>query len=236
MRTDITRTAENENITKIPHRDILLLIPTLNEEKGLGEVLQKARRIGLRTIVLDGGSTDQTKRVARSFGVPIITAPRGKGRAFRSFIHSMDKHIEQKKYLAMIDGDGTYDLTDLKQLQKISNGDMIIGQRVYQEKTFNPLRIFGNHFFNWFFSIIHKTKTPDLLSGFRLIKIELLKDIDLIYDEFELETELTASFLKDKKKVTWIPVNYYRRKGNSKLKPWQDGLKIFLCIVKTKRD
>ena len=136
----------------------------------------------------------------------------------------------------MIDGDGTYDLTDLKQLQKISNGDMIIGQRVYQEKTFNPLRIFGNHFFNWFFSIIHKTKTPDLLSGFRLIKIELLKDIDLIYDEFELETELTASFLKDKKKVTWIPVNYYRRKGNSKLKPWQDGLKIFLCIVKTKRD
>ena len=59
-----------------------VIIPTLNEEAGLGSTLESVRRSapGSEVVVADGGSQDQTLVVAGGVpGVRTITAPRGRG-------------------------------------------------------------------------------------------------------------------------------------------------------------
>jgi len=59
---------------------ISIIIPTLNEGKNLGSLLDAMQGYqGLEIIVADGGSTDNTLDIAREHGVKIVTAPAGRG-------------------------------------------------------------------------------------------------------------------------------------------------------------
>ncbi len=75
---EATRSNEKETLLS----RALLAIPTLNEEDGLPSVLRQARRLGVTTVVVDGGSTDGTLRIAREFDVPVVGVSRGKGRGW----------------------------------------------------------------------------------------------------------------------------------------------------------
>ena len=65
---------------------VLLAVPTLNEEEGLPAVLGQARQLGVTTMVVDAGSTDGTRAVADTYGVPVVEVSRGKGRGWREFL------------------------------------------------------------------------------------------------------------------------------------------------------
>src|SRR3989304_3866503 len=67
--------------------DVLLVVPTLNEEEGLPCVLDEARGLGVATLVRDGGSSDRTREVAAGYGVPVIGVSKGKARGWREFLH-----------------------------------------------------------------------------------------------------------------------------------------------------
>jgi len=211
--------------------DTLLIIPALNEEEGIRRLLEKAEDLKLHTVVLDGGSTDSTREIARNAGVRVVNAPRGKGKAFRFLLRDMSDLLTDKKYLLMIDADGTYDLHEFFKLNGLKHFDMVIGERVAPDKSFSFVRLFGNKLFNSIASAIYGTRVPDLLSGYRLINLEKLRSVGIEYDGFELETELTAKFLKNAFSVGWVPVSYCSRVGSSKLSPLMDGLKILKCMI-----
>jgi rSAM/selenodomain-associated transferase 2 len=65
---------------------ISVIIPTLNEETALAQTLAHASALGLgEIIVVDGGSTDHTVRIAEAFcadapDARVLTAPRGRAR------------------------------------------------------------------------------------------------------------------------------------------------------------
>lgn len=67
----------------MPRVDLSVIIPTLNEQQALGELLADLARqeeIRLQAIVSDGGSSDDTPRIARRGGAQLISAPPGRGR------------------------------------------------------------------------------------------------------------------------------------------------------------
>ena len=60
---------------------ISVIIPTLNEADTLGATLRRlqAQEGPLETIVVDGGSGDETQALARSRGAAVLQAPKGRG-------------------------------------------------------------------------------------------------------------------------------------------------------------
>jgi glycosyltransferase involved in cell wall biosynthesis len=211
---------------------MLLAIPTLNEENGLRKVLEKAKRLGIRTVVVDGGSTDGTIVVAHDAGTEILHAPSGKGRAFKHLLAELGRIAPDETHILLIDGDGTYDLDEYRRLADIAHCDMAIGKRVPTRGSMPALRRLGNALLSLSFSALYMRWTPDVLSGFRLISIARLREVALECDGFELETELTARFAKMGYSVGWAPVSYGGRSGHSKLNALADGMRIMRCMVR----
>jgi dolichol-phosphate mannosyltransferase len=216
-------------------KETILIILTLNEEEALAEILEKAQTIGLSTLILDGGSIDNTLEIARQYSVDVMNVPKGKGNAFcslLSYLTVFEHPYKDKKYLLMIDGDGSYDLDEFYKLFRYHQYDMVIGKREPTFRSFTFTRLWGNKLFNSFFSFLYKTEIPDLLSGYRFIKLNKLRSLHLESSHFELETEMTARFIKKEFSIKWVPVYYYQRKGISKLLPFTDGLKILSCMLR----
>ena len=210
---------------------MLLTVPTLNEEEGLPLVLAEARRLGVATLVVDGGSTDGTRGVADSYGVPVITVARGKGRGWRDFLSAVP--YRDWEYVAMVAGDATYDLSALPRL--ISPGaDMAVGARVSTNGEAPALRALGARGLSSLAGWVTRARCPDLLSGFRAMHSETLHQLRLSSDRFGLETELTIEYIRRGFRVVWVPVGYGRRSGESKLSPMRDGWDILVTIVRAR--
>jgi dolichol-phosphate mannosyltransferase len=203
--------------------NVLLVIPTLNEEEGLGTVLGQARELGVATLVIDGGSDDRSVDIALAAGVAVEDVPRGKGRAWRHFLRSYP--YEKYEYVAMVDADGSYDLGALPWMLR-SDADMVVGCR-RRERGSTPLhRLLGGKAITLAASLITLRSCPDVLSGLRLIRSDALRAIDLRSEEFGLEAELTIEFLRRGLKIEYVPAAYMPRYGRSKLRPVRDGLDI----------
>src|SRR3989337_2013022 len=109
--------------------DVCILIPTLNEGKTIGGLVNEVRSMGFSDIlVIDGHSTDNTVKNAESSGAKVVMQTgKGKGQAV-----SQAFELITKKYLVMIDGDGTYLPEEIdKILEPVITGiaDHVIGNR-----------------------------------------------------------------------------------------------------------
>lgn len=139
-----------------------------------------------------------------------------------------------------IDGDGTYLPIELDSLVKpILDGeaDMVIGSRLKGEMEKDAMTMinkFGNKFFNFFIRRAVKFNIRDVLSGYRAVRGDSLKEIVLFSEGFEIEAEITLEFLGRKLRVMEVPISYKKRHGSlSKLQPFKDGVKIFKTLFYT---
>jgi rSAM/selenodomain-associated transferase 2 len=64
---------------------ISIVIPTLNEARALPETVRRARALPevREIIVVDGGSSDETRRIAEELGCKVILSPAGRGAQLR---------------------------------------------------------------------------------------------------------------------------------------------------------
>jgi len=85
--------------------EVCVVIPTINEEKTIGGLVDKFKALGYHNIiVVDGHSTDNTVKNAENAGAKvIIQSGTGKGQAV-----SQAFQLITSRYVVMVDGDGTY--------------------------------------------------------------------------------------------------------------------------------
>jgi hypothetical protein len=107
-----------------------------------------------------------------------------------------------------------------------------VGARSKGSKT--PLhRDLANFIYNWLASYVTKFKVEDLTSGFRLIKNDVVcKYIYLLPNTFSYPSTLTMAYLRSGLSVKYVPIQTGARKGKSKIKLFQDGIRFFLIITK----
>ena len=104
---------------------------------------------------------------------------------------------------------------------------MVIGSRLKGEikKGAMPLlhRYIGNPLLSKILNVFFHTKVSDAHSGFRAIKKEKLKLLNLKTTGMEFASEMIIKAAKNNLKISEVPINYYPRIGESKLNSFSDG-------------
>ncbi|WP_049910944.1 S-layer glycoprotein N-glycosyltransferase AglJ [Halorubrum coriense] len=219
------------------HDDVCVLLPTMNEAETVARVVADFRDAGFENVlVIDGGSTDETRSIAREAGARVVEqSGRGKGQAVREAV----RHYVDAPYVLMADADATYDAEDAAaMLDPLFDGeaDHVIGNRFADMRpgAMTRLNRIGNRIINLAFRAIHREGYRDILSGYRAFTRESFLRLHLTADGFGIETEMAVECVKNRLPVAVVPITYRERPGGSatNLHPIRDGGVIFLELYR----
>ena len=228
--------------------EAVILLPARNEEEGIGEVIERIpkKEIGklgfsTRVVVVDGHSSDKTVEISQSKGAEIIkqNGSIGKGNGVREAISQLyDNHSENNDLFIMLDADATYRPEDIpKFIHELESCDVVWGTRIkgtMEKGAMSSVNKFGNRVLSFLASIVNRSKTTDLCTGFWGFKSQAIKGLVLTADGFNLEADLFGSVSRAELKSTEIPINYDSREGSSTLKWYVDGPRILMMIMKNR--
>lgn len=216
---------------------ISIVIPVYNEEEALGKVLDdvsvvmKKHRYDFEIIIVDDGSTDRTIDIAKSKGVRIIghVVNKGVGAARKTGISNALGEI-----IVMLDADGTYPAESIPELLKyIPEYDQVIGCRDKENGSLRLLRQPVKWLMFKLASYLTKQRIPDLNSGFRALKKDiLLKYLYLVPNGFSCVSTMTLVFLCNSYNVKYIPIQYFKRIGKSKFRIFVDTRDFLFTIIR----
>lgn len=215
------------------YETVEVILPTLNEEKGLPNVISNLKKIGIKNIVVvDGHSKDNTINIAKAAGCKIIIQKgKGKGNAFQTYIKK--SRIDSQKRYVMIDADDSYDILQMPMFLKLLDKyDIVKGQRDLLIKDFRSLiHVIGGFGISFIGSVLFFKKDFDICTGYWTFNGNALKKLDIKAANFELEADLFSEASLKGLHVGYLKTRYFARKGASKLR-WTDALKITKHLLK----
>ncbi len=213
-----------------------IIIPAYNEEEAIENVIAELKiylNHGCEIIAVNDGSTDQTKEILKRIpDIKVIEHPenRGYGAALKSGIKN-----SQGGHILIIDADGTYPIESIADLLGAKEHyDMVVGARTNPQSQIPILRKPAKWALNRLAGYLTGVKIPDVNSGLRIIKKDVLnRFIRLLPNGFSFTTTITLALLTNNYQVKYLPINYYKRKGKSKIKPIRDTIYFFQLIMKS---
>lgn len=221
----------NDNQT--PQIKNSLIIPAFNEEKGLPVVLNDVFKLIDETfeiIVVDDGSTDGTKEVAKKYPCRLIAHHRnlGKGEAMRTGIREANG-----ENIIFIDADNTYPPEGIIEIAKALEWyDMVLASRKTGKQNIPAFNRIGNAVFRNTIRYLYGFGGYDPLTGLYGIKKAYLSSMRLNSKGFGIESEICIKAARMGLKVKDIHIEYRERLGKAKLNGLKDGYKIFITILR----
>lgn len=215
----------------------LVVVATLDEEKGIGPTLAELRRVlnEPRFLVIDGNSADRTARIAKEMGAEVLLQKgTGKGDAIAQAIREIDHNV---KYLIFIDADFTYPAEYIPNMIQIldENPDvgMVTGNRFNHthELTYMADPFFlGNRFLAFAQRLLNGVHLQDPLTGLRVVRWKTLKHWQPKSRGFDIEAEINHRVERMRYSTVEIPIHYRSRIGKKKLK-FRHGVTILRRIL-----
>ena len=219
---------------------VSFIIPTFNEAATLEEVLERveALDVGKQIIVVDDGSTDATGSILERWqGRPEVTVVRqenrGKGAAIRAAIPFVEGDI-----VVMQDADMEYDPIDVPALiEPLQRGvaDVVFGSRLSggrPQRAYLFWHLVGNRVLSLLTNVLFNTTISDMETGYKCMRADVLRSLDLRHDDFAIEPEITAKVCKRKLRIYELPIAYYGRTyAEGKKITWRDGVKAMFVLV-----
>ncbi|MCX7628549.1 MAG: glycosyltransferase family 2 protein [Methylophilaceae bacterium] len=211
-----------------------IILPARNEAAGLRQLLPKllALQPQAEIIVVDDGSTDDTRQICAELKVKCLSHPypKGNGAAIKSGARAAKGDV-----LLFMDADGQHKPEDIPALlEKFNQGyDMVVGARMDGSQN-GVHRAVANDFFSRFASWMVQQPVADLTSGFRVVQAQKFrKFLYLLPNGFSYPTTITMSFFRAGYSVAYVPIHTLRRvSGKSHIRPIRDGLRFLLIILR----
>jgi glycosyltransferase involved in cell wall biosynthesis len=213
-----------------------VIIPAYNEEGALRPTVDDVREqleplgIPYEIIVVDDGSWDHTRAEALASGATVDWNETNCGygatlkRGVRRAVH---------EYVAIIDADGTYPARYLPEMLLLCRDrDMVVGSRGEAMKNVPWIRKPPKWVLNKLASFLVERHIPDLNSGLRVFRrSELLPFLPLLPKNFSFTTTITMCMAANEKEFMYLPIEYGKRVGKSKMKPI-DFLNFVVLILR----
>ncbi len=220
---------------------ISVIIPALNEEESIGQVLNDIPgEIVEEVIVVDNGSSDNTVTVANSLGASVVPEPlKGYGAACLRGISMLKQGTDIVVFLDADYSDYPQDLHTVVKPIINDNAEMVIGSRMSgarEKGALLPQAIFGNKLATFLIRLFWGFKYTDL-GPFRAIKYRDLLALNMIDKNFGWTVEMQIKALKKGLRIVEVPVRYRKRIGKSKITGTfsgtvRAGVKIIYTIFK----
>lgn len=207
-------------------QSITVIIPCLNEEQGIEQVLRRMPAFVDEVIVVDNASTDRTSEVARSFGAQVIREEvRGYGRSYkRGFAQARGDII------VTLDGDHSYPVDAISYLLEAFlhlEVDFLNASRfpVRDKKAMSFKHKVGNLVLSLVMSLLYFRWVRDSQSGMWVLRRSILEEMELISDGMAFSEEIKIEAIRNPRvRFAEISIQYSSRLGEVKLNPWRDGL------------
>lgn len=227
---------------------ILLIMPAYNEEANILKTYKtvvnycKRKKLKYDVIVINDGSTDDTKLICKKNKIPTINLINNLG--IGGAVQTGYKYAYQNNYDIAIqfDGDGQHDVRYIENIiEPIRNkeADMVIGSRFIDKSTegfkSTAARRIGIKLISWLMNLVCNKKIYDTTSGFRACNKKIIEEFSLSYPVEYPEPITTVEMLKRGYSIKEVPVKMGEREGGvSSIKAWKKVyymINVFLSII-----
>lgn len=212
---------------------ISIVIPAKNEATSLRRLLPELRERYPRfeLLVVDDGSSDDTREVCGACGARVVSLPYslGNGGAVKTGARNASNDI-----LVFMDADGQHSPEDVgRLLENLDESyDMVIGARGWKSQA-NAARGVANTIYNWLAAWMVGQRVDDLTSGFRAVRADKFREfLHLLPNGFSYPTTITMAFFRAGYPLRYVPIEASKREGRSHVSPLQDGIRFLLIIFR----
>ena len=221
---------------------VSVLVPAYNEENAIEETITKLNAAlgeleSFELLVVEDGSEDGTlaklKDLASRFpALRVVQHDRNRG--YGAALKTGMRHAHSE-LIAIIDADGTYPIADLPKLVRLAaDYDMVVGARTGNNVEYPLIRKIPKYFLRRWINWIVKTNVPDINSGMRVFRKAMgQRFVRILPDGFSFTITITISSIRNNYRVLFEPIDYFERKGKSKIKPIHDTLRFLQIIGRT---
>ena len=221
---------------------VSIVVPAYNEARTIEGVLRRVAELPLNTelVVVDDGSEDETPQILARLGEEMPTLRterqenRGKGSAVRHGIA-----MSQGEYVVVQDADLEYDPADIPTLLgPLLDGraDAVYGTRLrggQPQRAHLFWHYVGNRVLSLMTNLLFNTTISDMEVGYKAFRGDLVRDIELVSDDFRFEPEITAKILRRHARLYEVPIAYYGRTyAEGKKITWRDGVLAVIAILR----
>jgi len=211
------RSSHNMNNSVNPKLFVSAVIPALNEEEPITDVVRSIpREIVSEVIVVDNGSVDRTAERAGEAGARVVSEPRrGYGRACRAGVAGVAPECD---VIVFLDGDGS-DCPELmsRLVDPIKAGthDFVIGSRTRGEReqgSMNFQQLFAGRAAGLLLGALYKVRYTDMCP-FRAIRRDALARLRMREETYGWNLEMQMRAARARLRILEVPVNHRRRAG-----------------------
>lgn len=217
---------------------VSIIIPSYNESKTLPLILEKLTqlRTNLELIVVDDGSTDDTKKILEKFkkqNLKIIynRSNIGKGGSIRKGLKFVTGDV-----VIIQDADLEYSPSDLPKIIELFKNKKILAVYGSRKLKNNPISHWtfdlGGKLLTALTNMLYGTQLSDEATGYKAFRKETIKSLKLKSNRFEFCPEVTAKLAKRKIKIHEVPISYNPRPTKEKKISWVDGLWSIFYLIK----
>ena len=213
-----------------------VVIPAYNEEAAVRSTVEDVRAhlaplgIPFEIIVVDDGSKDNTRAEAIASGATVDWNDQNSG-----YGATLKRGVKraQYDYVAILDADGTYPARYLPEMLALCrHQDMVVGDRGAAMKNVPVVRRPAKFILNHLASFLADRKLNDLNSGLRVFRrSELIPFLPLLPQNFSFTTTITLCMSCNGKRLIYVPIEYGKRVGRSKIKPI-DFINFIILILR----
>jgi glycosyltransferase involved in cell wall biosynthesis len=217
---------------------ISVVIPALNEQDEIGRTVTRVREVlstagigAYEVVIVDDGSRDETGARAEQAGARVLRHPHNVG-----YGRSLKDGIRAARYDTIIinDADGTYPIDAIPDLlARYGEGyDMVVGARSGEHYRESLIKMPLRRLLRFIVEFTAGRSIPDINSGLRVFRRSTaLEYFDHLCDTFSFTTSMTLAYMMTGKFVAYVPIEYNKRVGKSKVRLLRDSMKTLQYIV-----
>jgi len=217
--------------------DVKIVVPVYNEEKTIGKLLEKMKKLGWikQIICVNDGSQDKSAEIIKKYPVTYLehAINRGLGGALRTGIEA--GIILNAKIIVTMDADLQHKPEEIKQIiQPIleKKADVVIGTRIQDKKGMPLIRRIANIIGNLVTRVLFSINVSDSQSGFRAFSNKAAKKLVLKTNRMEISSEIVSQIKRQNLKLIEIPITaIYSNYSMSKGQGFKTGIKTMLKLM-----